>query len=123
MTDNAKLTLGDETIDLPVIVGSENEHAIDISKLRAQTGYITLDGGYGNTGACQSAITYIDGDKGILRYRGIPIEQLAEHSSFLEVAYLLIWGKLPNAPRLPALLHPCPQGSRESPPPAARAPR
>ena len=100
MTDNAKLTLGDETIDLPVIVGSENEHAIDISKLRAQTGYITLDVGYGNTGACQSAITYIDGDKGILRYRGIPIEQLAEHSSFLEVAYLLIWGKLPNATEL-----------------------
>lgn len=100
MTDNAKLTLGDETVDLPVIVGSENEHAIDISKLRAQTGYITLDGGYGNTGACQSAITYIDGDKGILRYRGIPIEQLAEHSSFLEVAYLLIWGKLPNATEL-----------------------
>ena len=100
MTNTARLTLGDKTIDLPIIVGSENEHAIDISKLRAETGYITLDEGYGNTGACQSAITYIDGDKGILRYRGIPIEVLAEHSSFVEVAYLLIWGKLPNQTEL-----------------------
>ena len=100
MTDTAKLTVGDQTIELPIIVGSENEHAIDISKLRAQTGYITLDEGYGNTGACQSAITYIDGDKGILRYRGIPIEDLAENSSFIEVAYLLIWGHLPSAAQL-----------------------
>jgi citrate synthase len=102
MSDTAKLTLGDQSIDLPVIVGSENEHAIDISKLRSQTGYITLDEGYGNTGACRSSITYIDGDKGILRYRGIPIEVLAEKSSFVEVAYLLIWGKLPNAAELTA---------------------
>jgi citrate synthase len=100
MTDTARLTLRDKTIDLPIIVGSENEHAVDISRLRAETGYITLDEGYGNTGACQSAITYIDGDKGILRYRGIPIEILAEHSSFVEVAYLLIWGKLPNRTEL-----------------------
>ncbi len=100
MTETARLTLGDRTIDLPVIVGSENERAIDISQLRKETGYITLDEGYGNTGACMSAITYIDGDKGILRYRGIPIEDLAEHSSFVEVAYLLIWGKLPNRPEL-----------------------
>jgi citrate synthase len=100
MTDTAKLILGDKTIELPIVVGTENEHAIDISKLRAQTGYITLDEGYGNTGACQSAITYIDGDKGILRYRGIPIEDLAKNSSFVEVAYLLIWGQLPNQSEL-----------------------
>ena len=100
MPETARLQLGDQTYDLPVVVGTENEHAIDISKLRAETGYITLDEGYGNTGACQSAITYIDGDKGILRYRGIPIEDLAENSTFVEVAYLLIWGKLPNQSEL-----------------------
>jgi citrate synthase len=97
MAEKAELRLGDKTIELPVIVGSEGEHGIDISKLRSQTGYITLDPGYANTGSCQSAITYIDGEKGILRYRGIPIEQLAEHSSFLEVAHLLIYGALPQA--------------------------
>ena len=83
MPDAVRLQIEDRTIDLPVVVGSEDEHALDISKLRAETGYITLDEGYGNTGACQSAITYIDGDKGILRYRGIPIEVLAEKSSFI----------------------------------------
>ncbi|HJN27638.1 MAG TPA: citrate (Si)-synthase, partial [Candidatus Latescibacteria bacterium] len=67
MFDSARLQLGDKNYDLPIVVGSEDEHAIDISKLRAETGYITLDEGYGNTGACQSAITYIDGEKGILR--------------------------------------------------------
>ena len=97
MAETAELRLGDKSIDLPVIVGSEGERAIDISKLRAQTGYITLDPGYANTGSCQSAITFIDGEKGILRYRGIPIEQLAENSSFLEVAHLLIYGALPSA--------------------------
>ena len=100
MSDRARLQLGDKTYDLPIVVGSENEHAIDISKLRAQSGYITLDEGYSNTGACKSAITYIDGEKGILRYRGIPIETLAEHSTFIEVAYLLIWGSLPTKDQL-----------------------
>jgi citrate synthase len=96
MTRTATLTFGDKKIDLPVIEGSEGELAIDISKLRAQTGMITLDPAYGNTGACKSAITFIDGEKGILRYRGIPIEQLAEKSNFIETAYLLIFGHLPS---------------------------
>ena len=87
-------------IRLPVIIGTEGEKAIDISRLRAETGYITLDVGYGNTGSCQSAITYMDGAKGILRYRGIPVEQLAEKSSFKEVAYLLINGRLPTRTEL-----------------------
>jgi citrate synthase len=78
------------------MVGTEKEHAIDISKLRAQTGYITMDPGYGNSGSCQSEITFLDGEKGILRYRGIPIEQLAAKASFVEVAYLIMFGKLPN---------------------------
>ncbi len=100
MPETVNLQLGEQKIDLPVVVGSENEHAIDISKLRAQTGYITLDEGYGNTGSCQSSITFIDGDQGILRYRGIPIENLAEQSSFIETAHLLIWGRLPTREQL-----------------------
>lgn len=96
MGDNAKLTIGEKTYELPILVGTEKEYAIDISKLRAQSDFITLDPGYGNTGACQSAITYLDGDKGILRYRGYPIEQVAEQSSFVETSYLLIFGKLPS---------------------------
>ena len=100
MPETANLQLGEKTFDLPVVVGSENEHAIDISKLRDQTGYITLDEGYGNTGSCQSSITFIDGDRGILRYRGIPIEDLAEQSSFIEAAHLLIWGRLPTREQL-----------------------
>ena len=100
MPETANLQLGDKEFDLPVVVGSENEHAIDISKLRDQTGYITLDEGYGNTGSCQSSITFIDGDRGILRYRGIPIEDLAEQSSFIEAAHLLIWGRLPTREQL-----------------------
>jgi len=97
----AKITLPDgaETT-LPVVVGSENEHALDIRALRNQTGYITLDSGYMNTGAVQSAITYLDGEQGILRYRGYPIEELAEKSTFVETSYLLIYGKLPNAAEL-----------------------
>ena len=91
MADTARLDLGDKALDLPVIVGSEGEHAIAIRTLRAQSGYITLDDGYSNTGACESAITFIDGEEGILRYRGIPIEELAAHSHFIETAYLLIW--------------------------------
>jgi len=97
---SAKLILENQTLELPVIEGSEGEHGIDISKLRAKTGYITLDPGYGNTGSCESAITFIDGEKGILRYRGYPIEDLAENASFPEVMYLLIYGALPNRDQL-----------------------
>ena len=97
MADTARIELDGKTYDLPIVVGTEGERAVDISKLRDQTGYITLDDGYGNTGSCQSAVTYIDGEQGILRYRGIPIEELAENqSSFVEVAWLLIFGKLPT---------------------------
>src|SRR5690349_15203764 len=97
MADTAKLTLADgKTATLPIVVGTENEHAIDIKALRADTGYITLDTGYMNTGSTTSAITYIDGEAGILRYRGIPIDELAEKSDFVEVAYLLINGELPT---------------------------
>ena len=96
----AKLQVGDKTIELPVVVGTENEHAVDIGKLRGETSYITLDNGFGNTGSCKSAITYIDGEKGILRYRGYTIEDLAQHSSFVEVAWLLIYGELPTADEL-----------------------
>lgn len=97
MSETAQLTLDGKTYELPIITGSENEKAIDISKLRGETGYITLDTGYKNTGATVSKITFLDGEKGVLRYRGYPIEQLAEKASFLEVAYLLIYGELPNA--------------------------
>jgi citrate synthase len=96
MSKTAKLELDGKVYELPVVVGSEGEKAIDISELRSATGYITLDDGYGNTGSCSSAITFIDGEKGILRYRGIPIEQLAEKSTFLETAYLIIYGHLPS---------------------------
>ena len=95
MSEKATLTLRGKTYELPVTEGSEAEVAIDISSLRAASGAITLDEGFGNTGSCKSAVTFIDGDQGILRYRGYPIEQLAERSSFLEVAYLLIHGRLP----------------------------
>ena len=88
----AKLLLDGQEYELPVVVGTEDERAIDITQLRAQAGYITLDEGYRNTGSVQSNITFIDGEKGILRYRGIPIEQLAEHSTFVETALLLIYG-------------------------------
>ena len=98
--EQAELRIGDQTISLPVVLGSEGERAVDIQKLRAQTGYITMDPGYANTGSCRSAITFIDGDEGILRYRGYPIEELAEKSSFLEVAHLLVYGELPTAPQL-----------------------
>lgn len=96
MSETAKLVVDGTEHELPVIVGTEGEKAIDITKLRGTTGYITLDSGYKNTGSTQSAITFLDGEKGILRYRGYPIEQLAEKSSFLEVAYLLIYGELPT---------------------------
>ncbi len=97
MANTALLKLDDKEIALPVIVGSEGEKAVDIAKLRADTGYITYDDGFGNTGSCTSNITFIDGDVGILRYRGYPIEQLAEKSSFVECAYLVIYGELPTA--------------------------
>jgi citrate synthase len=102
MSETAQLKIGDKTYDLPVIEGSEGEKAIDISKLRDLTGYVTLDIGYKNTGATQSSITFLDGELGILKYRGYPIEQLAAKSSFIEVAYLLIYGELPTEEQLKA---------------------
>ncbi|MEP1778969.1 citrate/2-methylcitrate synthase, partial [Reichenbachiella sp.] len=95
--DTAEIKVGDKSIELPLITGTENETAINIGALRAQSGLITLDPGYKNTGATRSAITFLDGEKGILRYRGYSIEELAEKSTFLEVAYLLIYGELPDA--------------------------
>ncbi|HYU35500.1 MAG TPA: citrate synthase [Thermoanaerobaculia bacterium] len=102
---HATLTLDGKSYDLPVLVGTEGELGIDISDLRAQTGAVTLDHGYANTGSCTSDITFIDGEKGILRYRGYPIEELAERASFEEVAYLLIWGHLPNLQELSEFRH------------------
>jgi citrate synthase len=102
---NAKLIIEDQTFELPIIVGTEDEKAIDVTRLRETTGYITFDPAYGNTGSCASDITFIDGEKGILRYRGIPIEQLAEKSSFVEVCYLLIYGHLPNREELDNFRH------------------
>jgi citrate synthase len=96
MADTAKLSVGGKDYELPVIVGTEGEVAVDISKLRGQSGVITLDDGYMNTGGTESSITFLDGEQGILRYRGYPIEQLAEKSTFLEVCYLLIYGELPS---------------------------
>ena len=101
----ARLILNGNEYEFPVIEGSEGETAIDFTKLRAQTGAITLDPGYGNTGACLSGITFIDGEQGILRYRGYPIEQLADHSSFVEVCYLLIYGNLPTEAELADFKH------------------
>jgi citrate synthase len=95
-TETATLTLRGQTYEFPVTVGTENEVAIDISTLRKKTGAVTLDYGYMNTGACESAITFLDGEQGVLRYRGYPVEELAKSSRFVEVAYLLINGRLPN---------------------------
>ena len=100
MSETAKIVIGDKTHEYPVITGTEQEKAIDIRKLRGDTGYIAYDDGYGNTGSCQSQITFIDGEVGILRYRGYDIEELAEHSNFLEVSYLIIYGELPTAHQL-----------------------
>jgi len=96
MADEAILRIGSSEYRLPVVVGSAGERGIDIRNLRSQTGCVTYDPGYANTGSCRSEITFIDGENGILRYRGIPIEELAEQSDFIEVAYLLIWGELPR---------------------------
>src|ERR1700730_16846655 len=95
-----KLKLGTQEVELPVVTGTEQEQAIDISRLRSQTGFITLDEGYVNTGATTSAIPFLDGQKGVLRYRGYPIEVLAQRSDFVEVSYLLIYGELPTADQL-----------------------
>jgi citrate synthase len=96
MTETVTLQLDGKTYALPLVQGTEGERAIDIGRLRAETGLITLDPGYGNTGSCESSITYIDGEQGILRYRGIPIEQFENNPNFVEVAWLLIFGKLPS---------------------------
>ena len=100
MTQHVKIVLDGDTYELPVVVGTEGEKAIDIGQLRQMTGLITLDPGYANTGSCKSAVTFMDGEKGILRYRGIPVEELAEHSSFIETSYLLINGVLPTKEEL-----------------------
>ncbi len=98
--ESAKLIFRGKEYDIPVVEGSEGEVGLDITALRAQTGAITYDPSYGNTGSCKSAITFIDGEEGILRYRGYPIEQLAEKSSFMEVSYLLLNGELPTSSQL-----------------------
>ena len=100
MANTARLEVYEKSIDLPLVMGSESEIGIDISKLRSQTKAITLDPGFVNTGSCESGITFLDGEKGILRYRGYPIEQLAEKSNFLEVSYLLIYDELPTNKQL-----------------------
>ncbi|MGD8898995.1 MAG: citrate synthase [Desulfobacterales bacterium] len=100
MAETIKLVYGSKEFELPIVTGSEGEKAIDISKLRATTGLITLDPGYANTGSCSSSITFMDGEKGILRYRGIPVEDLAAKATFKETAYLLINGRLPNREEL-----------------------
>ena len=100
MSEIAKIELEGKSYELPVIEGTEQEKAVDITKLRGVSGFVTLDSGYKNTGSTTSAITFLDGENGILRYRGYPIEQLAEKASFLEVAYLLIYGELPTSDEL-----------------------
>ena len=102
MSESAQITVNGKTIECPIVVGSEGGRAIDIAKLRSEMDIITLDPGFSNTGACKSFITFLDGDKGILRYRGYPIEQLAANSTFIETSYLLIHGKLPNQKELDA---------------------
>jgi citrate synthase len=97
MATTANLRVDDKDISFPIIIGTEGEKAIDTRTLRASTGYIAYDQGYGNTGSCESGVTFLDGDKGVLRHRGYPIEQLARYSDFVETAYLVIYGELPNA--------------------------
>ena len=96
MEENVKLTYNNKIFEFPLVKGSQDEYGVDITKLRAQTGLITLDPGFKNTGSCRSDITFLDGEKGILRYRGYDIEDLADNASFIEVAYLLIFGDLPT---------------------------
>ena len=102
MEEEVEIIINKESVRFPVIVGTENEKAIDISKLRSTTKYITMDNGFGNTGSCSSAITFLDGELGILRYRGIPIEEIALSSNFVETSYLLIYGNLPSQEELTA---------------------
>jgi citrate synthase len=105
MSEKAIITLDGKNYEMPVITGTENEKAFDIGKLRGQSGYVTFDEGYKNTGATQSAITFLDGEKGILRYRGYEIEDLASRASFTEVAYLLLYGELPTTSQLSEFEH------------------
>ena len=106
MAQKATLTIEGKSYDLPIVEGSEGERAIDITRLRADTGYITFDPGFGNTGSCKSSITFIDGEKGILRYRGIPIEQFDRpEPNFIEVAWLIIFGRLPSHDELARFGH------------------
>ena len=100
MSDKATLTVGGKSYEFDVVVGTENEKCIDFQELRSTTGYITMDPGFANTGSCYSSITYVDGAKGVLRYRGYPIEEIAEKASFVETAYLILYGELPNAAQL-----------------------
>jgi citrate synthase len=102
MSEKATLTVSGKNYDLDVFTGSEKEKCIDIQKLRSQTGFITMDPGYGNTGSCYSSITYVDGANGILRYRGYPIEEIADMATFVEVAYLILYGELPDTQQLDA---------------------
>ena len=99
LNESVKIEIDGKTLELPVVVGSEDERGIDISKVRGKTGYITLDPGFKNTGSCTSGITFLNGEQGVLRYRGYSIEDLADKASFLEVAYLLIHGELPRLQR------------------------
>ena len=100
MEKTAEITLEGKKYSVPVVVGTEGEKAVDITKLRAETSFISLDPGFCNTGSCISTITFINGEKGILRFRGIPIEQLAEQSTFVETAFLVIYGRLPKKDEL-----------------------
>jgi citrate synthase len=100
MADQAELKVDGKQVALPIVVGTEQEKAVDIANLRAQTGFVTLDPAFVNTASTASSITFLDGEKGVLRYRGIPIEELAEHSTFVETSYLLIYGHLPNKSEL-----------------------
>ncbi|MFH1672261.1 MAG: citrate synthase [Pseudomonadota bacterium] len=100
MKQTAQIIIDGKTLELPIITGSEGERAVDISRLRQETGLVTFDPGFANTGSCKSNITFMDGERGILRYRGIPVEQLADHSTFVETSYLLINGELPTQKQL-----------------------
>ncbi|MFL5359568.1 MAG: citrate synthase [Myxococcales bacterium] len=100
MAESARIHIGGHDLEFPVVVGTENERGIDITNLRSKTGVVTLDPAFMNTASTVSSVTYLDGEKGILRYRGIPIEELGERSSFVETAYLLIYGNLPTRPEL-----------------------
>ncbi len=127
MADIAKLIVGGKEYEFPIVVGTEGERAIDITKLRDQTGLITYDPSLGNTGVCRSAITFIDGEKGILRYRGIPIEQFTGKPNFVEVAWMLIFGRLPKQRRVRPLQRPADRPTsaargREAPVPAHSRP-